>query len=133
MLAIAVWFCVGLSVRSPLKFDVIRDRGALARTVGRGDVENVYRLQVMHALEHAQHYSIRVSGPQGLQLSADSPDSVMLEPVGERLVPLAVHLPAEQAVALAGQNVPIAFHIQPEDSQEDAHAITEVSRFIVPK
>lgn len=131
--AVAAWFVVGLSVRNPLKFDVIRDRGVLARTVGKGDVENVYRLQVMHALEHPQRYTIRVSGPQGLALSSGSPTTVLLEPAAERLVPLTLHLPAAQAAALAGQNVPIAFHLQPDDTLEAAAVTTETSRFIVPK
>lgn len=130
---ITVGFVAGLSMRNPLQFDVIRDRGVLARTVGRGDVENVYRLQIMHALEHAQRYTIRVSGPEGLRLSDGSPHTVVLESAAERLVPLAVHLPAEQAVALKGQNIPIAFHVQPEGMPSGAAETTESSRFIVPK
>lgn len=131
--SVSVWFVVGLSVRNPLKFDVIRDRGVLARTVGKGDVENVYRLQVMHALEHSQRYTIRVSGPQGLQLSSGSPTTVLLGPAAERMVPVTVHLPAGQAATLAGQNIPIAFHLEPDETSETVTVTTEASRFIVPK
>ncbi len=131
--AVAVWFVVGLSLRNPLKINVIRDRGVLARTVGRGDVENVYRLQVMHALEHPQRYTIRVSGPEGLRLSDGSPSAVMLESASERLVPLAVHLPAKQAEALAGQNISITFHVEPEGAPDGAVETIESSRFMVPK
>jgi polyferredoxin len=130
---VAVWFVVGLSLRNPLKFDVIRDRGVLARTVGQGDVENVYRLQIMHALEHPQRYTIRVSGPGGMRLSDGSPSAVRLESAAERLVSLAVHLPARQAAELAGQNVPIAFHLMPEGAPDGAEDTIESSRFIVPK
>jgi cytochrome c oxidase accessory protein FixG len=130
---VAVWFVVGLSLRNPLKFDVIRDRGVLARTVGQGDVENVYRLQIMHALEHPQRYTIRVSGPGGMRLSDGSPSAVRLESAAERLVSLAVHLPARQAAELVGQNVPIAFHLMPEGAPDGAEDTIESSRFIVPK
>ena len=131
--AVAVWFVVGLSIRNPLKFDVIRDRGVLARTVGQGDIENVYRLQIRHALEHPQRYTIRVSGPDGLRLSDGSPSAVMLESAAERLVSLAVHLPARQAAQLAGQSIPIAFHLMPEGVPDGAVVTIESSRFIVPK
>ena len=76
LLGLTAWFAIGLGARNPMKFDVIRDRGVQARLVGNGDVENVYRLHVMHTLEQPQRYRIRVSGPAGLQLSADSPRSV---------------------------------------------------------
>jgi cytochrome c oxidase accessory protein FixG len=39
-----------LFMRTPFKVDVVRDRGALARQVEDGWVENVYRLQIMNAL-----------------------------------------------------------------------------------
>jgi len=129
---VGIWFVLGLSMRNPLTFDVIRDRGVLARTVGRGDVENVYRLQIMHTLEHSQRYTIRVSGPKGLRLSDGSPNVVMLESASERLVPLAVYLPAEQAASLTGQNIPIRFHILPEGAQDGASETTESSRFVIP-
>jgi len=87
----------------------------------------------MHALEHPQRYTIRVSGPEGLRLSDSSPRVVMLESAAERQVPLTVHLPATQAAVLAGQNVSIAFHLTPEGASDGATETTESSRFIVPK
>jgi polyferredoxin len=42
---------VSLSLRIPFKVDIVRDRGSLARTVGGGKTENVYRLQLMNASE----------------------------------------------------------------------------------
>lgn len=136
LLGLTAWFVIGLSVRNPLQLDVIRDRGVQARMVEGGAVENVYRLHVAHTLEHAQRYAIRVSGPQGLQLSADSPRTVLLESASERWLALAVALPAAQAAALSGQNLPIQFQLQPEGAQNgDASRTltTEASRFIVPQ
>jgi hypothetical protein len=46
------WLCLSAcSCAQPLKVDVIRDRGALARMVEQGRIENVYRLQIMNATE----------------------------------------------------------------------------------
>ncbi len=42
------------ALRNPLKVDVIRDRGALAREATPGVIENVYRLQIMNTGETAQ-------------------------------------------------------------------------------
>ena len=133
LLVLTVGFVVGLGGRNPLKFDVVRDRGVQARTVGNGDIENVYRLHVMHTLEHPQRYLIRASGPQGLVISADSPHSVLLEPAGERWLPLALSLPGHQAQALAGQNIAVQFHVEAEGAQYPDATRTEASRFIVPQ
>jgi cytochrome c oxidase accessory protein FixG len=133
LLAVTVCFVVGLSVRNPLRVDVIRDRGVLARVVGQGDVENVYRLQIMHALERSQRYQISVTGYEGLQLSATSPADVVLNAAAEKQVAIAVHLPEAQASRLAGENVSIQFHVKPAGATDDRMEITETSRFIVPR
>jgi len=133
LLGVSVWFVAGLAVRSPLRVDVIRDRGVLARTVGRGDIENVYRLQIMHALERPQRYQISVSGLEGLRLSASSPADLLLDSAAERLLAIAVHLPAEQASRLVGQNVPVQFHVKAVGPSDVLVEVTESSRFIVPQ
>lgn len=54
LLAIDVAVGVSLFLRVPMKVDVIRDRGALARMVEQGRIETVYRLQIMNATEDKQ-------------------------------------------------------------------------------
>lgn len=133
LLLVVSGVCIaGLSLRNPLRFDVIRDRGVMARTVGQGDVENVYRLQIMHTLEHPQRYLVRVSGLEGLQVNAASQVDVLLESTAERLLPVTVRLPAAQAARLGGQNFSIQFHLEPAGALEHRGAVTEFSRFIVP-
>ena len=51
LLVIAPAFVASLALRTPFKVDVVRDRGALARLVDEGRIENVYRLQMMNASE----------------------------------------------------------------------------------
>ncbi|MDO8418613.1 MAG: cytochrome c oxidase accessory protein CcoG, partial [Rubrivivax sp.] len=58
---------ISLALRSPFKVDVVRDRGALARLVEDGWVENVYRLQLMNTTERVQRYRIQVSGLAGIR------------------------------------------------------------------
>ncbi|MFP5394390.1 MAG: cytochrome c oxidase accessory protein CcoG, partial [Gammaproteobacteria bacterium] len=49
LLAILVTaFFATLALRTPLKLDVLRDRGSMGREVDDGLIENVYRLQVMN-------------------------------------------------------------------------------------
>ncbi|MFC0167540.1 cytochrome c oxidase accessory protein CcoG [Pseudoduganella danionis] len=61
-----------LYLRTPLKMDVIRDRGSMGREVEDGMIENVYRLQIMNTSERGHTYKIRVSGLDTLtQVTAD--------------------------------------------------------------
>jgi polyferredoxin len=60
-----------LYLRTPLKLDVIRDRGSMGREVEDGMIENVYRLQIMNTSEQAHVYKIAVSGIDMAQVTAD--------------------------------------------------------------
>ncbi|MES2482740.1 MAG: cytochrome c oxidase accessory protein CcoG, partial [Pseudomonadota bacterium] len=52
--ALTLGLLFSLVMRTPLKVDVVRDRAALSRIVAGGQIENVYRLQVMNATEAHQ-------------------------------------------------------------------------------
>ncbi|HTN48995.1 MAG TPA: cytochrome c oxidase accessory protein CcoG [Burkholderiaceae bacterium] len=71
LLAVTAALAVALVLRVPLKVDVIRDRGALAREAEDGRIENTYRLQVMNTAEYSRTYSISVLGLPGLMLASD--------------------------------------------------------------
>ena len=68
LLAIVGAAAGSLAMRNPLKVDVIRDRGALAREAAPGVIENVYRLQLMNTDEKARDLAIRVEGLPGLKV-----------------------------------------------------------------
>jgi polyferredoxin len=68
--AVTVALIVAVGVRVPLKVDVIRDRGALAREVEDGRIENTYRLQVMNTSEQSHRFVITAEGPNGLQIAS---------------------------------------------------------------
>ena len=94
LLAIVTAFAVSLAMRTPLKMDVIRDRGAMGREVEGGMVENVYRLQIMNTSETAHQYRIVVDGLPSIRL--DGADQVMLQATETRSVPVRVRVDAGQ-------------------------------------
>ncbi len=63
-------------LRVPLKVDVIRDRGALAREVDDGLVENTFRLQVMNTGEQPRTFRLSATGLPGLAIASEESFSV---------------------------------------------------------
>ncbi len=117
-----------LFLRTPLKVDVIRDRGALARMVEQGRIENVYRLQIMNATEATQHYRVTVKGLEGMAL-APNPDVVVeVQPTEVRAVGVSVQIPP--GAATTGSH-PIEFDIRSTD--QASLGVVEHSTFIVPR
>jgi len=123
--AVTIAMTVSLALRPPFKVDVVRDRGALARIVAGGTIENVYRLQVMNATESTQHYTITVNGLPGLVVASDN--AVTVDATQSRWVAVRVQAPYD--AALPGSHA-IRFEIELKDSP--AH-LTEKSVFLVPR
>lgn len=89
VLIVTVFFST-LFMHTPLKLDVIRDRGAMGREVEDGMVENVYRLQIMNTDELSHHYKLKVSGIDGIALV--TPSELDLEGTGSRALPVRVRV-----------------------------------------
>jgi len=89
--ALVVALGTALVLRVPLKVDVIRDRGSLARPIDEDRVENVYRLQVMNTAERRHVYAIRASGLDGLVV--DSAASFEVGPATSVQIPLRLRAP----------------------------------------
>ena len=123
--AIGFAMLVSLSLRTPFKVDVVHDRGVAARIVGAGQIENVYRLQLMNATESAQQYRLSVTGLPGLAISSEPLVSVAA--TQSRWVAVRVQLPPEGA--LPGSH-PIHFEI---DSLDAGGHLSERSVFLVPQ
>ena len=123
--AIVVAMLVSLSLRTPFKVDVVRDRGITARIVGAGRIENVYRLQLMNATESAQQYKLSVTGLPGLAISSEP--LVAVDATQSRWVAVRVQLPPEGA---APGSHPIRFEI---DSTDAGGHLSERSVFLVPQ
>lgn len=68
MLILAALGGWSLSQRSPLRVDVLRDRGALSRETAEGRVENAYTLKLMNLDDSPRRYRVEVGGLPGLEI-----------------------------------------------------------------
>ena len=78
----------------PLRVDVIRDRGALARETVPGQIENVYRVQIMNTDETPRRYTLDAAGLPGLAVAGVS-QPVELDPASTRLIAVRLIAPLE--------------------------------------
>jgi len=125
LLALCLALLLSLATRTPLKVDVVRDRASLARIVAGGQLENVYRLQIMNATEGPQRYRIQAHGLEGLQVATDG--EVEVGPAESRWVAVRLQLPYDAA--------PQGSHTVHFDVQAlgDKAQVSEKSVFIVPR
>ena len=125
LLSIVIAMVVSMSLRTPFKVNVVRDRGVMARIVSGGKIENVYQLQVMNATESAQRYRITAQGLPGLAVASE--DVVTVD--STQATRLAVRVQAPYDAAEPGTH-PIKFEIQSLDAP--GH-LSEKSMFMVPR
>jgi len=115
---------VFMSLRKPVILDVIRDRNALYRDVGRAGIENSYTIRVINKHNEDHEYVLSVSGIEEMSLSVIEPFDVAGESV--HTMPISITVPHEHAV---GGQV-IEFQLSATDDSEIS--ITEESRFRGP-
>jgi cytochrome c oxidase accessory protein FixG len=115
-----------MALRTPLKVDVIRDRGVLGREVEDGQIENVYRLQMINTAERERRFRVSVAGIEGAFV-ASAPE-VDVERAGTRMFPVRVRI--RPGTAKPGSSK-IEFHVQATD--DASVAVTEKSTFFVPQ
>ena len=125
LLAISTSLVASLVTRAPFKVDVVRDRGSLARVVGQGQIENVYRLQIMNATEARQQYHLHLAGLEGALIVSET--TVMVEPAASRWVPVRVQTPPDAA---APGSHAMTFLITADGGQGER---AEKSVFLVPR
>ncbi len=123
--ALCIGLLASLVTRTPLKVDVVRDRASLARIVEGGQLENVYRLQIMNATEQVQRYRIEASGLEGLHVSSEP--VVEVAPAQSRWVAVRLQLP--YGAAPAGSHK-VYFDVRAEGGQG---SVSEKAVFLVPR
>ena len=129
-------FFYSLATRHPFKVDVVRDRASLARLVDDGQIENVFRLQIMNATEHAQRYHVAVQGLPGIQI--ERLPALDFSSAEARWVTLNVRVPAEAAAKAGPGAHEIHFQINLLGADAAGHptggaAVSEKSTFVVPR
>ncbi len=117
---------VSLYLRVPLKVDVIRDRGALARMVEQGRIENVFRLQIMNATESTQRYLISVSGVPGIEIAS----ATEIEVLSTEVRSAAVRVQIPPGSASPGSHT-IRFDIR--SVGDEVSQVSEKAAFLVPR
>lgn len=123
--AIIIAFVWGIATKSPLRVDVIRDRAILAREVGGGMIENVYRLHVINVSEAAHRYAITVSGLSGIDMMGER--IVELPAAADKFFTVRVRVPPESGKR--GSNV-IYFDVK--SLANEKVAVHEKATFLLP-
>jgi cytochrome c oxidase accessory protein FixG len=134
---LATAFVVSLFLRNPLRLDVMRDRGALAREIDGTMIENIYRLQIMNSSENPIRVKIRATGlPEMLLLNSQGQQvgDLVINPSSNLLLPIKVRVKRDEVET--GHH-PIHFEM---DGQEEGLMASskprgrdEKSSFIVPR
>ncbi|CAG9180619.1 cytochrome c oxidase accessory protein CcoG [Cupriavidus respiraculi] len=130
-LALIAGFLVSLAMRSPLKVDIIRDRGTLGREVDGRWIENVYRLQLINTTEAPMRIAISADSDAlpGIAIEYDDA-AARLEPVSNRLLPVRVRVPIENASRGTHK---IEVSVVGETAGGQRPEIREATSFIVPR
>jgi cytochrome c oxidase accessory protein FixG len=129
-------FMFSLLTRNPLRVDIMRDRGALAREVDGIRIENIYRIQIMNASEHPMKVQVKATGldnlnilnSQGVEIS-----EINVGPASNQLIPIKVSTTIGQNTS---GNYPIHFDVLAQELV--GHKVVmrtreEKSTFIVPR
>ena len=124
LLAMVAGWAWGISHRSPLIADVLRDRNALYRPLANGGSENDFTLKIVNKSERAMHYRLRLQAGSGIGL-ARSMDDIVARPEEVLTVPLTVAASA----AVHGRNE-VQFVVDASDGT--AHAVVKSNYFGPP-
>ena len=129
-------FLVSLLTRNPLRVDIMRDRGAMAREVEGVRIENIYRIQIMNASEHSMKVQVKATGLEDLKiLNSQGKEITMIDvaPASNQLLPVKVSTTIGQNDS---GNYPIYFDVTAQELDGD-RSITrtrnEKSSFIIPR
>lgn len=130
-LALAAGFVGSLAMRTPLKVDIIRDRGALGREVDGRWIENVYRLQLINATEAPMNVRVQVDSDElkGLTVEYDHTAGA-LSPTSNRLLPVRIRVPIDDA-AQGTHKISVTVTADTEHAREVE--IRQSTSFIVPR
>jgi polyferredoxin len=125
LVAITLATAYSIAIRIPLKVDIIRDRGVLAREIEGQLIENVYTLRIMNTDESPHRYRINISGLDGIEL-ADIKEVDVAKTSTQSLV-----ISARTPIANGGTgSLPIFFDIDALDNP--AIQVKEKAVFIMP-
>ena len=124
LVALLATMVTTMALRKPAIMDVMRDRNALYRDVGRQGIENSFTIRIINKQNTEHDYALSVSGLDGIQLGTAAEFSIAGESV--MTLPVSVTVPHEHA---GGGNV-ITFELNSTDGS--GITLIEESRFRGP-
>ena len=125
LVLIAAALVTSLSMRKPMRVDIIRDRGVMSRIVDGGKIENVYLVRVMNTTESEQNYEIRVNGLPGAVVAEGGEMTIGPAQVEQHVVSVRVPFGT-----IEPGSHPIYLDIRETGSNAQ---VTEKAAFLVPK
>ena len=133
LLSLVAVTVVSLVLRNPLRVDILRDRGALAREAAPGVIENVYRIQLMNTDETARRFNISADGVPGLSVEGIE-QPVALGAAQSRMLAIRLRAPIADTGDAADAKTRlhnIEFTVQAVDDPRVVRH--EKSTFIIPR
>ena len=133
---LATAFLVSIATRNPLRVDVMRDRGALAREIDGVRIENIYRIQIMNASENTMNVQVKATGLADLKIlnsQGQFVKEIEVGPASNLLIPIKVS--AAIGVNESG-NYPIHFDVIAQELSRNkviTRTRDEKSSFIIPR
>ncbi len=123
--AIIIAAALTLAARVPMKVNVIRDR-SMPRITETGTIDNVYKLQIMNALEESVTYVVAVEGIPGVKILTRN--TIAVAGATNQAMAVRVEIPAGSA---PGGSNKISFIVRDEKNPDIV--VTEKAVFIVPR
>ena len=124
---------VSLSLRSPLRVDIVRDRGVLGREIPGGLIENVYRIQVINMSEQDQKFVLKATskdiGQVTVLVGEGNEQEIDVPAFSNQWVPMVIRVPAE---ASARGLHPLTLHIENTDRTKGTLSAQHDTTFFVP-
>ena len=112
LLAVSVAVLSGIVLRTPVKMNIIRDRGDIVRELEDGRLENVYRVQIMNTREDARSFVLSARGIDGIELVVTEAQPIRIGSAGSRIVPLELRVPR---AAVAPGSTPVWLKVEAAD------------------
>ena len=135
--ALSAAFLFSVFTRNPLRVDVMRDRGALAREVDGERIENIYRMQIMNSSEQPMAIKLKVEGLADLKILNSQNkeiEEIKVAPASNLLMPIKV---ISKLGKIEAGHYPIHFEIEAYEEELGVKPVLrqrdEKSIFIIPR
>ncbi|MDD5176820.1 MAG: cytochrome c oxidase accessory protein CcoG [Sterolibacterium sp.] len=117
----------GISTRTPLRVDVIRDRNSMSREDENGMIENSFRLKITNASETDHAYLVSASGMERIEIQHRPSISVEVPAMKTETVTVEVYVPPESGTKGANR---IYFDVKAVNDENIA--VHEKAGFMMP-